>query len=135
VIILNQNVSEQSNNSLNIDYIKNQSKIPVYTVKHGNSQNFLWTVCVSPTFYWENPVSMKIFLDYYLKHGASKIILYKRRWSKGVDKLLIDYKNDVITYPWPKFPRLKNVDLNDGSIAYYGQVLAINDCLWKMKYK
>jgi len=88
---LNQSFSD----TLGMDRFANSSKLPVYTLNQ-NLAPFLWSVCVSPVFQWEDSNAMKIFIDYYLKHGTSKIILYKRQWSWEITKLLEKYTSDVI---------------------------------------
>jgi len=134
VMLLNGKLNQSFSDTLKMDYFANFSKLPVYTLQQ-NFAPFLCSVCVSPVFKWEDLNAMEIFIDYYLKHGASKIILYKRQWSWEIDELLEKHKNDVIVVSWPKLPRLQGIDLNDGSVNYYGQNLAINDCLWRMRYR
>lgn len=108
------------------------------TAKH-KSQNFpnliQFAVCVSPVYEWRNVILLKLFLEHYISQGCTKFVLFKRSWSKEVDKILNEkYSNFVELVEWPTLPSTTDDDLNSETVLHYrGQVVAINECLWRLR--
>uniref|UniRef100_A0A915KI95 Glycosyltransferase family 92 protein n=1 Tax=Romanomermis culicivorax TaxID=13658 RepID=A0A915KI95_ROMCU len=105
-------------------------------IRHANATNFL-SVCISPVHNFDNINLLQFFFNHYIHHGVEKFIVYKRSWSDGVNNLLksLKLRNYVEIVDWPLFPHAKSFDLNDNRLVhYFGQNLAINDCIWRMKY-
>jgi len=107
--------------------------ISIGKIRHQTAQyEFLWAVCVKPVENWKNVEKMRLFLDYYIKQGAGKFVLYHRSWSLDVDKLLNNYSSRYLEiYPWPVLPILNNTA--KGHVKENVQNLAINHCIWSMK--
>lgn len=94
------------------------------------------TVCVSPIFDWDNIVMLKLFLEHYLSQGFTRFLLYKRSWSTRVTAVIKNkrYRKFIEVINWPLFPNVSYANLNDESTVHYkGQLLAVNDCVWKLK--
>jgi hypothetical protein len=89
-------------------------------------------VCVSP-LYGNIPLRTLVqFVEFTRLLGAGETLFYA---SKGVSELLIKklqchYKptNQISVSNWP-------IPVDDSSIWYHGQLLAINDCLYKNMYR
>ncbi|CAN2391537.1 Glycosyltransferase family 92 [Pristimantis euphronides] len=124
----------------------NTSHVPVFEVKNRYplplSANF--TVCISTMFgNHENVLQFIQSLEMYRLLGAQKVVIYKNGCSKAIGQVLDYYVSDGVVeiVPWPIDKYLRTSDTwhqrmdHESQIGYYGQLLALNDCLYRNMYK
>jgi len=99
-----------------------------------------FTVCVSPlNKHYDDIHSLVEFIEMNLILGADKIVFYNHTTGPRLDRYLSHYVSigvvDVI--PW-KIPVAVDPDPPDPRIApeihYFGQVVALNECLYRYMY-
>uniref|UniRef100_A0A8D0HSE8 Glycosyltransferase family 92 protein n=1 Tax=Sphenodon punctatus TaxID=8508 RepID=A0A8D0HSE8_SPHPU len=102
-----------------------------------------FTVCISTMFGEYNNVLQFIqSMEMYKILGVQRVMIYKNRCSKLMEKVLAFYIAEGIVeiIPWPITSYLK-VSLmwhytDDGTdICYYGQIVALNDCIYRNMYR
>ncbi|XP_040186410.1 beta-1,4-galactosyltransferase galt-1-like [Rana temporaria] len=106
------------------------------------SSNF--TVCIS-TLYgnYNNVLQMIQSIEMYKILGASRVTIYKTNCSRDVDKVLRHYIDEgtLEVVPWPIDRHLRTSKMwkytpgLTAEIGYFGQITALNDCLYRNMYK
>ncbi|KAJ6652642.1 hypothetical protein lerEdw1_011237 [Lerista edwardsae] len=102
-----------------------------------------FTVCVSTMFgKYNNILQFLQSMEMYKILGVDKVVIYKTGCSQLMEKVLDFYvaEGTVEIIPWPIDSYLK-VSIHwrylmDGKdIGYYGQITALNDCIYRNMYK
>ncbi|KAJ6652643.1 hypothetical protein lerEdw1_011238 [Lerista edwardsae] len=102
-----------------------------------------FTVCVSPMYgEYNNILQFLQSMEMYKILGVDKVVIYKTGCSQLMEKVLDFYvaEGTVEIIPWPIESYL-NVSIHwqysmDGKdIGYYGQITALNDCIYRNMYK
>ncbi|XP_066435845.1 glycosyltransferase family 92 protein F13G3.3-like [Eleutherodactylus coqui] len=125
---------------------KNISHVPVFEIKNRNPQPFSanFTVCISTMFgSQENILQFVQSLEMYRLLGAQKVVIYKNSCSEAIGQVLDYYVSEgfVEIVPWPIDKYLRTSDSWHQSmdytsqIGYYGQLMTLNDCLYRNMYK
>ncbi|KAL4219643.1 hypothetical protein ACF0H5_022215 [Mactra antiquata] len=96
---------------------------------------YKYTLCVSPVHSnYNNRLKLIEWIEMNLLLGADNIIFYVQNVSESVMLVLRYYElfGVVTVYHWtlPVF----FTDLHDRHLHYFGQVAAVNDCVYKAKY-
>nr|XP_020656565.1 uncharacterized protein LOC110082930 [Pogona vitticeps] len=119
--------------------------IPLFEIKNRNaeSSSLEFTVCISTMFGDYNNILQFIqSIEMYKILGAQKVIIYKTRCSPLMEKVLRYYVSEgtIEIVPWPIDLYLKpssywhhSMDAKD--IGYYGQIAALNDCIYHNMYR
>ncbi|XP_053137672.1 uncharacterized protein LOC128338777 [Hemicordylus capensis] len=102
-----------------------------------------FTVCISTMFGEYNNVLQFIqSVEMYKLLGVQKVVIYKNSCSPLMEKVLAFYTAEKVVeiVPWPIEAYL-NVSHewrfkdNGSQIGYYGQIAALNDCVYRNMYK
>ncbi|KAJ7308020.1 hypothetical protein JRQ81_008520 [Phrynocephalus forsythii] len=102
-----------------------------------------FTVCISTMFGgYDNVLQFVQSLEMYAILGMQKVVIYKHSCSQRMDQVLEYYvaKGTVEIIPWPITSYL-NVStewrfMGDRTqIGYYGQIAALNDCIYRNMYR
>ncbi|XP_075682367.1 beta-1,4-galactosyltransferase galt-1-like [Rhinoderma darwinii] len=132
--------------SVHTNRSKNLNQVPVFQIQkdHVGSFSDNFSVCIS-SFYgkYNNVLQVIQAIEMYKLLGASKVTIYNNSCHDKVDKVLRHYIQegvvDVIQWPIDRFLRTstkwKYVEGLNSDIGYYGQVAALNDCLYRNMYK
>lgn len=117
--------------SLNADnYFESLVTIPVLN-QHSEKSKYNFSICVSPIYGEINPYRLVQFLEMNKILGAEHFTFYIHEQSNIIRKVLQLYNSEghVTLLPWqlPVEPEL--------DVWYYGQLLSINDCLYRNMYK
>ncbi|XP_032993960.1 uncharacterized protein LOC117040349 [Lacerta agilis] len=118
---------------------------PWFEIKNRQRQSTLvdFTVCISTMFGdYNNVLQFVQSVEMYKLLGAQKVVIYKNSCSQLMEKVLQFYvvEGTVEVVPWPITSYL-NVSnewhfTNDGTqIGYYGQIAALNDCVYRNMYR
>ncbi|XP_048369052.1 uncharacterized protein LOC125442005 [Sphaerodactylus townsendi] len=102
-----------------------------------------FTVCISTMFGDYNNILQFIqSMEMYKLLGAQRVVIYKNSCSQLMEKVLEFYvaEGTVEIVPWPITAYLKVSTewfySDDGSqIGYYGQITALNDCIYRNMYR
>lgn len=93
-------------------------------------------VCVSPVFAWTDVYRLVLFLEYYISQGADYFVIYSRTGNAFVASLLGNYVQLglIELVQWPAMPSAENgTDDPETGLHYNGQILSMNDCLWRLR--
>lgn len=102
-----------------------------------------FTLCISTMFGGYNNVLQFVqSMEMYKLLGVQKVVIYKTSCSPSMEKVLEFYvaEGTVEIVPWP-ITSFLNVSTQwrftkDGTqIGYYGQIAALNDCVYRNMYK
>ncbi|KAM4019464.1 glycosyltransferase family 92 protein F13G3.3-like [Anomaloglossus baeobatrachus] len=122
------------------------SHVPKFQIKNRDPQPFSanFTVCVSTMFgNQENVLQFVQAIEMYRLLGAQKVVVYKTGCSKAIGQVLDYYvsKGVLEIIPWPIDKYLRTSDVwhqnmnKEIQIGYYGQLLALNDCVYRNMYR
>ncbi|XP_026988359.1 beta-1,4-galactosyltransferase galt-1-like [Tachysurus fulvidraco] len=114
--------------------VRNQQKQEVFPYE--------FTVCISTMYDYENVLLLVQAIEMFRILGVQKVAIYKTNCSKDTQKVLDYYirKNFVELIPWSLSPYI-NVSRgwqkfkSPGELHYFGQIAALNDCLYRYMYK
>ncbi|KAJ6652644.1 hypothetical protein lerEdw1_011239 [Lerista edwardsae] len=121
------------------------AQLPMFEIKNRNHEPFLldFTVCIS-TMYgnYNNILQFVQSIEMYKILGAQKVVIYKNNCSQLMEKILGHYISEgtVEVRPWPIHLHLKvssrwHHSQEGKDIGYYGQITALNDCIYHNMYK
>ncbi|XP_068104127.1 glycosyltransferase family 92 protein F59C6.8-like [Hyperolius riggenbachi] len=124
----------------------NGSHVPVFEIKNRVPQSVVaeFTVCISAMFgNSSNVLPMIQAMEMYRLLGAQKVVIYKNSCSQPIGQVLDYYVSEgfVEIVPWPIEKYLRTSDawhqsMNPSNqIGYYGQLVALNDCLYRNMYQ
>ncbi|XP_032636696.1 beta-1,4-galactosyltransferase galt-1-like [Chelonoidis abingdonii] len=123
----------------------NIGQLPRFEIKNRKVETFPveFTVCISTMFgNYSNVLQFIQSMEMYKILGVQKVIIYKNSCSQLMEKVLEFYIADgtVEIIPWPITSYLKVSPrwrfMEDGThIGYYGQITALNDCIYRNMYR
>ncbi|XP_072487868.1 uncharacterized protein [Notamacropus eugenii] len=121
------------------------NQMPRFTIRnqeaHVPSSDF--TVCISPMFAnYKNVLQFIQSMEMYKILGAQTVMIYKTNCSQLLEKVLEYYVDEgtaeVISWPITSYLIASSTwlfDIAGGDIGYYGQVTALNDCIYRNMYR
>ncbi|XP_044124979.1 uncharacterized protein LOC122919855 [Bufo gargarizans] len=132
--------------SIHWSNITNPRHVPVFEIKNRNPQTFSanFTVCISTMFGNQDNILQFIqAIEMYRLLGAQKVVIYKNGCSKAMGRVLDYYVSkgviEIVSWPIDKFLRTSvawRQNMNpESQIGYYGQLAALNDCMYRNMYK
>ncbi|OCT67013.1 hypothetical protein XELAEV_18038295mg [Xenopus laevis] len=135
-------------NSPRISFMKNghekEGNIPFFEIKNRNPQPITsnFTVCISTMFgNYSNVLQFIQSMEMYKILGAQKVTIYKNSCSSLMETVLQYYDVegivDVVEWPIDSYLNVSNkwhYSMDPKDIGYYGQVAALNDCLYRNMY-
>nr|XP_020656567.1 uncharacterized protein LOC110082931 [Pogona vitticeps] len=120
-------------------------QMPQFEIKNRDTESLLmeFTVCISTMFgRFNNVLQLVQSIEMYKILGAKKVVIYKNSCSQLVEKVLEFYVTEgtVEVIPWPIQSYLSvspywHHKRAGKDIGYYGQITALNDCLYRNMYK
>ncbi|XP_061460061.1 uncharacterized protein LOC133373817 [Rhineura floridana] len=118
---------------------------PQLEIKNRQREDTLvdFTVCISTMFgYYNNVLQFIQSVEMYKLLGVQKVVIYKNSCSRLMKKVLEFYvaEGTVEIIPWPITSYLSVSTqwhfMGDGTqIGYYGQIAALNDCVYRNMYR
>ncbi|KAM4019465.1 beta-1,4-galactosyltransferase galt-1-like [Anomaloglossus baeobatrachus] len=122
------------------------SHVTKFEIKNRDPQPFSAnvTVCISTMFgNQENVLQYVQAIEMYRLLGAQKVVVYKNGCGKAIGQVLDYYASkgvlEIIPWPIDKYLRTSDVwhqNMNkEIQIGYYGQLLALNDCVYRNMYR
>ncbi|XP_060733426.1 beta-1,4-galactosyltransferase galt-1-like isoform X1 [Tachysurus vachellii] len=114
--------------------VRNQQKQEVF--------RYEFTVCISAMYDYENVLLLVQAMEMYRILGVQKVAIYKTNCSNVTQKVLDYYisQDFVELIPWSVSSYI-NVSRgwrkweSPGELHYFGQIAALNDCLYRYMYK
>ncbi|XP_060106599.1 uncharacterized protein LOC132580009 [Heteronotia binoei] len=123
----------------------NTGPLPLFEIRNREPEGSLvdFTVCISTMFgEYNNVLQFVQSMEMYKILGVGRVVIYKNNCSQLMGKVLDFYVAEglVEIIPWPidlylsvSSQCLYSVDPRD--IHYYGQVTALNDCVYRNMYR
>ncbi|XP_044058296.1 uncharacterized protein LOC122878874 isoform X2 [Siniperca chuatsi] len=112
--------------------------------KKAKSDSFPYnfTVCFSTMYNFKNVLQLVQSLEMMQLLGVNRVVIYKTSCNDDTQRILDYYtrKGLVEVIPWSmsRFLRVSDgwkPNLNPGDIHYYGQIPALNDCIYRYMYQ
>ncbi|XP_027679156.1 solute carrier family 2, facilitated glucose transporter member 8 isoform X6 [Chelonia mydas] len=123
----------------------NIDQLPRFEIKNRKPETLPieFTVCISPMFgNYSNVLQFIQAMEIYKILGAQKVIIYKNSCSQLMEKALEFYiaEGTIEIIPWPITSYLNvssrwHFSMDSKDIGYYGQITALNDCVYRNMYK
>ncbi|XP_069097888.1 glycosyltransferase family 92 protein F13G3.3-like isoform X2 [Pleurodeles waltl] len=121
-------------------------KLSVFTIQNTHQSTSFYvnfTVCISAMFgNYDNVLQFTQTIEMYKLLGAGRVTIYKNNCSLLIERLLQYYiaEGIVEVVPWPIEKYLApakawhhSMDAKD--IGYYGQLVTLNDCMYRNMYR
>ncbi|KAF3693369.1 Beta-1,4-galactosyltransferase galt-1 [Channa argus] len=107
-----------------------------------DSFSYNFTVCVSTMFDFTNVLQLVQSLEVLQLLDVDRVVIYKTSCSKET-QLVLDYYTEkglveVIPWSWSRFLKVSRGFMpsrDPGDLHYYGQIPALNDCVYRYMYK
>lgn len=110
-------------------------------VSHG-SFSYQFTVCISVMYEYTNVLQLVQTLEMFKLLGAQHVAIYKSSCNEDTQRVLDYYVKAgfVEIIPWPitqyiKVSRGWQPSESPGDLHYFGQIAALNDCVYRFMYK
>ncbi|XP_053090655.1 uncharacterized protein LOC128318506 [Pangasianodon hypophthalmus] len=114
--------------------VRNQQKQEVFPYE--------FTVCISTMFDYANVLELVQAMEMFKILGVQKVAIYKTSCHPFTQKVLDYYirQNFVEIIPWQvasyiNVSRGWNKTLSSGELHYFGQIAALNDCVYRYMYQ
>ncbi|XP_063791583.1 beta-1,4-galactosyltransferase galt-1-like [Pseudophryne corroboree] len=123
----------------------NMTELPLFQIQNQDMRPFSanFTVCISTMFgNYSNVLQFIQTMEMYRILGAQRVMIYLNNCSPQVEKVIQYYiaEGIVEVIPWPIQQYLRtspkwNYFMDAKDIGYYGQVTALNDCIYRNMYR
>ncbi|KAI5098431.1 hypothetical protein C0J45_12158, partial [Silurus meridionalis] len=114
--------------------VRDQQKQEVFPYK--------FTVCISTMFDYRNVLMLVQAMEIFKILGVQKVAIYKTNCNKDIQKVLDYYvgQNFVEIIPWTigsyiNVSRSWKKSESPGDLEYFGQIAALNDCVYRYMYQ
>ncbi|KAI5628980.1 hypothetical protein C0J50_2469, partial [Silurus asotus] len=123
--------------------VNNLHLLPIKNKVINESFKYNFTVCISNLFgNYNNVLQFVQTMEMYKLLGVQHVIIYNTSCGSDLEKLLQHYEKEGILeiVPWPIDQFLTpsvgwNIALDKGDIQYYGQLVTLNECIYRQMYK
>ncbi|KAK2898774.1 hypothetical protein Q8A67_010192 [Cirrhinus molitorella] len=120
-----------------IEYLPIKNKVVQETFK------FNFTICISNLFGdYNNVLQFAQAMEMYKLLGVQHVVVYKTSCGPDLEKLLKHYETEgileIVSWPIDQFlnpSRGWNIKLHKGEIQYYGQLVTLNECIYRHMYQ
>ncbi|XP_030391513.1 beta-1,4-galactosyltransferase galt-1-like [Gopherus evgoodei] len=120
-------------------------QLPRFEIKNRDDKTLSveFTVCISTMFgNYNNVLQFIQSIEMYKILGAQKVVIYKNSCSQLMEKALEFYvaEGTVEIIPWPitsyfNVSSYWHFSMDTKDIGYYGQITALNDCVYRNMYR
>ncbi|XP_048368031.1 uncharacterized protein LOC125441469 [Sphaerodactylus townsendi] len=120
-------------------------QLPLFEIRNRDPESSLvdFTVCISAMFgEYNNVLQFVQSMEMYKILGVDRVVIYKNSCSPLMEKVLDFYvaEGTVEIIPWPIDSYLSvssywHHSMDPKDIGYYGQITALNDCVYRNMYK
>ncbi|XP_067245684.1 uncharacterized protein [Chanodichthys erythropterus] len=101
-----------------------------------------FTICISVMYDYKNVLNLVESLEMFRLLGAQRVAIYKTNCDSDTQKVLDYYvkRGFVEIIPWTIKNHIKvssgwRKDISSGELHYYGQIPALNDCIYRYMYQ
>ncbi|KAG7332279.1 hypothetical protein KOW79_004113 [Hemibagrus wyckioides] len=123
--------------------INNLDFLPVKNRVNEDSFKYNFTICISSLFgNYNNVLQFDQTMEMYKLLGVQRVVIYNTSCGPDLEKLLQHYEKAgfLEIVPWPIDQFLKpsagwNIKFHKGDIQYYGQLVTLNECIYRHMYQ
>ncbi|XP_058246506.1 uncharacterized protein LOC131353466 [Hemibagrus wyckioides] len=123
--------------------INNLDFLPVKNRMKEDSFKYNFTICISSLFgNYNNVLQFAQTMEMYKLLGVQRVVIYNTSCGPDLEKLLQHYEKAgfLEIVPWPIDQFLKpsagwNIKFHKGDIQYYGQLVTLNECIYRHMYQ
>ncbi|XP_066500941.1 beta-1,4-galactosyltransferase galt-1-like isoform X1 [Hoplias malabaricus] len=127
----------------NISDVYNMDFLPIKNRVEHETFRFNFTVCVSSLFgAYNNVLQFAQSMEMYKLLGVQHVVIYNTSCGPDLEKLLQHYRREGIleVVPWPIDQFLTpstgwNSKRHSGELQYYGQLVTLNECIYRNMYQ
>ncbi|KAK7135640.1 hypothetical protein R3I94_014334 [Phoxinus phoxinus] len=120
-----------------MEYLPIRNKVTRQTFK------FNFTICISNLFGdYNNVLQFAQTMEMYKLLGVQHVVIYKTKCGPDLEKLLKHYETEgileIVSWPIDKFLNPSsgwNIKKHKGDIHYYGQLVTLNECIYRHMYQ
>ncbi|KAG1973994.1 glycosyltransferase family 92 protein [Pimephales promelas] len=120
-----------------MEYLPIRNKVARETFK------FNFTICISNLFGdYNNVLQFAQTIEMYKLLGVQHVVIYKTKCGPDLKKLLKHYETEgileIVSWPIDKFLNPSsgwNINTHKGDIQYYGQLVTLNECIYRHMYQ
>ncbi|XP_058606602.1 uncharacterized protein si:zfos-464b6.2 isoform X2 [Onychostoma macrolepis] len=101
-----------------------------------------FTICISVMYDYKSVLNLVQSMEMFRLLGAQRVVIYKTNCDSDTQKVLDYYENKgfVEIIPWTikkhiKVSRGWNINKSPGQLQYFGQLPALNDCVYRYMYQ
>ncbi|ROL48418.1 Tripartite motif-containing protein 35 [Anabarilius grahami] len=101
-----------------------------------------FTICISVMYDYNNVLNLVESMEMFRLLGAQRVVIYKTSCDSDTQKVLDYYvkRGFVEIIPWTIKEHINvssgwRKDLSPGQLHYYGQIPALNDCIYRYMYQ
>ncbi|XP_048025241.1 uncharacterized protein LOC125254603 [Megalobrama amblycephala] len=103
---------------------------------------YQFTICISVMYDYKNVLNLVESMEMFRLLGAQRVAIYKTNCDSDTQKVLDYYvkRGFVEIIPWTIKNHIEvssgwRKDLSSGELHYYGQIPALNDCIYRYMYQ
>ncbi|XP_072537115.1 uncharacterized protein [Salminus brasiliensis] len=120
-----------------IDFVPVQNRVETETFQ------FNFTICISNLFgKYNNVLQFAQTMEMYKLLGVQHVVIYNTSCGPNLEKLLQHYKKEgileIVSWPVDQFLNPSagwNSQKNPGELQYYGQLVTLNECVYRHMYQ
>jgi len=120
-----------------MEYLPIRNKVARETFK------FNFTICISNLFGdYNNVLQFAQTIEMYKLLGVQHLVIYETKCGPDLKKLLKHYETEgileIVSWPIDKFLNPSsgwNINTHKGDIQYYGQLVTLNECIYRHMYQ
>ncbi|XP_016300424.1 uncharacterized protein LOC107656975 isoform X1 [Sinocyclocheilus anshuiensis] len=101
-----------------------------------------FTICISVMYDYESVLNLVQSMEMFRLLGAQRVVIYKTNCDSDTQKVLDYYEKNgfVEIIPWTIKKHIVvstgwEIDISPGQLHYYGQIPALNDCVYRYMYQ
>ncbi|ROL48963.1 Glycosyltransferase family 92 protein F13G3.3 [Anabarilius grahami] len=130
-------ISTKDSDNNNTEYLPIKNRVSTNTFK------FDFTICISSLFgKYNNVLQFAQTMEMYKLLGVQHVVIYNTSCGPDLEKLLKHYETEgvleIVSWPIDKFLNPSpgwNFQQHKGDIHYYGQLVTLNECIYRHMYQ
>ncbi|XP_027026872.1 glycosyltransferase family 92 protein [Tachysurus fulvidraco] len=123
--------------------INNLGFLPVKNSRNKESFMYNFTICISSLFgNYNNVLQFAQTMEIYKLLGVQRVVIYNTSCGSDLKRLLQHYEREgfleIVAWPIDQFLNPSagwNINVHKGDIQYYGQLVTLNECIYRHMYQ
>ncbi|XP_043072667.1 uncharacterized protein si:zfos-464b6.2 [Puntigrus tetrazona] len=115
---------------------------PIRNIDFQTTFPYEFTVCISVMYEYTNVLNLVQAMEMFRLLGAQRVAIYKTNCDERTQKVLDYYEKkgfaEIIPWTVTKYIEVSrgwNINRSPGQLQYFGQIPALNDCVYRYMYQ